>query len=379
MPKEYTVQLDAYEGPLDLLLHLVKQHEVDLLDIPVAELTDQYLDHVRVLKEIDVERAGDFLLMAATLLEIKSRMLSPRMLGDDEDAETDLTEDVGDAADDPRYELVQQLLAYKKYKDAAVALEDRHETWAHRAPARARPAPADPDADAAPVDLDVDDLHVMDLCQAFGRMLDSIGQPRTHDVANDEIPITLHAADIEDRLARDGGGEQRLTLRQICEGRAQRAEVIGLFLAMLELVRERKVAIVQSDDGEVALRLIPEDQRENPAAHPSTDPPTDPSSPSPTAAAGKPLDDDAYHWPDDAGRQRHERRQRLRAARAPGEQTDDEDEDQDDPDAPETSEDATSADPDPQHDTADPPFTEEHDDDALTKSVPPPPDSEGTT
>ena len=352
MPKDYTVQLDAYEGPLDLLLHLVKRHEVDLLDIPIAQLTDQYLDHVRVLKEIDVERAGDFLLMAATLLEIKSRMLSPRMLGEEEGEETDLTDDAGDATDDPRHELVQQLLAYKKYKDAAVALEDRHETWAHRAPARARPAPADPDTDAAPIELDVDDLHVMDLCQAFGRMLDSIGQPRTHDVAYDETPIALHAADIEDRLARDGGAEQRLTLRQICEGRANRAEMIGLFLAMLELVRERKVAVVQGDDGEVALRLIPEDQREDPAAHP----PTDAASPSP-AAEGEPLDDDAYHWPDEAGRQRHERRQRLRTARARGEQTDDEDEqdeqdEQDDPDTPETPEgetpeDKTSADPGP--------------------------------
>ncbi|MFW6337173.1 MAG: segregation and condensation protein A, partial [Phycisphaeraceae bacterium] len=320
--KDYTVHLDAYEGPLDLLLHLVKRHEVDLLDIPIAELTDQYLDHVRVLKEIDVERAGDFLLMAATLLEIKSRMLSPRMLGEDEGEETDLTEDAGDSADDPRYELVQQLLAYKKYKDAAVALEDRHETWAHRAPARARPAPADPDADAAPVELDVDDLHVMDLCQAFGRMLDSIGQPRTHDVAYDETPIALHAADIEDRLARDGGPEQRLTLRQICEGRANRAEMIGLFLAMLELVRECKVAVVQDDQGEVGLRLIPEDQRDDPAANPTPDA----AQPAP-AAEGEPLDDDAYHWPDPAGRQRHERRQRLRAARARGEPTEDSEDD----------------------------------------------------
>ena len=309
---EYTVHLDAYEGPLDLLLHLVKRHEVDLLDIPIAELTDQYLDHVRLLEEIDVERAGDFLLMAATLLEIKSRMLSPRMLGGEEGEDAELGDDAGDSADDPRYELVQQLLAYKKYKDAAVALEDRHEDWSHRAPAKARPAQAEPEENAAPAELDVDDLHVMDLCQAFGRMLDSIGQPRTHDVAYDETPIALHAADIEDRLARDGGPEQRLTLRQICEGRANRAEMIGLFLAMLELVRERKVAVVQDDEGEVALRLIPEDQREEPAV--STEADTAP--PSSSAGEDELLDDDAYHWPDEAARRRHQRRQRLRAARA---------------------------------------------------------------
>lgn len=369
MPKDYTVQLDAYEGPLDLLLHLVKRHEVDLLDIPIAELTDQYLDHVRVLKEIDVERAGDFLLMAATLLEIKSRMLSPRMLGEDEGEQTDLTEEAGDSAADPRYELVQQLLAYKKYKDAAVALEDRQETWAHRAPARARPAPADADADAAPVELDVDDLHVMDLCQAFGRMLDSIGQPRTHDVAYDETPIALHAADIEDRLARDGGPEQRLTLHQICEGRANRAEMIGLFLAMLELVRERKVAVVQDDEGEVGLRLIPEDQREDPNAAPAYD-----ATQPPPATEGETLDDDAYHWPDPAGRQRHERRQRLRAARAQGEQAGntvevDEDEGMDEDE---------QNDPSDQNDTADPPMTDANPDDTPDAGSPPSPGDEAS-
>ena len=308
MAKDYTVQLDAYHGPLDLLLHLVKRHEVDLLDIPIAELTDQYLDHVRVLKEIDVERAGDFLLMAATLLEIKSRMLSPRMLGDETSAAAE--DDEPEAEDDPRYELVQQLLAYKRFKDAAVALEDRHENWAHRAPVHARPdRSADDDQNAAAVELDVDDLHVMDLCQAFGRMLDSIGQPRTHDVSYDETPIALHAADIEDRLERDGGPEQSLTLRQICEGRSNRAEMIGLFLAMLELVREKKVAVVQDDAGEVALQRIPEDQRE------------DPNRPDPSAENAAAGDDD-YHWPDEAGRRRHERRQRLRAARARGDEID---------------------------------------------------------
>ena len=327
MPQDYTVQLDAYHGPLDLLLHLVKRNEVDLIDIPIATLTDQYLDHVRLLKEIDVDRAGDFLVMAATLLEIKSRMLQPRMLGEgDEDAEVDLPDDAGDESD-PRFELVQQLLAYKRFKDAAVALEDRHAFWSHRAPGKARPKPREQSEDdaAGPVELDVDDLHVMDLCQAFGRMLDAIGQPRTHDVEVDETPIALHAADIEDRLQRDGGVDMTLTLRQICEGRQNRGEMIGLFLAMLELVREKKVAVVQtpgdeggseggSEAGDVALRLIPEDQREDPSAEgnaPAPDP-------------GRELTDDDYHWPDPDARRRHERRQRLRAARAKG-QTDEAD------------------------------------------------------
>ena len=314
---DYTVQLDAYHGPLDLLLHLVKRNEVDLLDIPIAKLTDQYLDHVRLLKEIDVERAGDFLVMAATLLEIKSRMLSPRMLGEGEsdagEADSDAATEAGDAAD-PRFELVQQLLAYKRFKDAAVALEDRHHDWAGRAPVSVKPGrptpaagPVGDDEDdaalgAAPVEFEADDLHVMDLCQAFGRMLDSIGAPRTHDVAYDDTPIALHAADVEDRLARDAGPGGRMTLRQVFEGRSSRSEMIGLFLAVLELVRQRKVAVEPpppgEDTGEVTLRLIPEAERdpdtEDAAAvdtEPQSDAEAEPEAEADTSSASSDNDD----------------------------------------------------------------------------------------
>src|SRR5580692_1327715 len=119
----YTVSLDKFYGPLDLLLYLVKRNEVDVLDIPIARLAEQFLDHLRGLQELDVEFAGEFLVMAATLMEIKSRMLLP---GDAtvEDEEQQ----------DPRRELVKQLLEYRKIKDAAAALEERAEQQGTRIP-----------------------------------------------------------------------------------------------------------------------------------------------------------------------------------------------------------------------------------------------------
>src|SRR5215831_18147010 len=108
---DYLVDLSNFRGPLDLLLYLVKHNEVDICDIPIARITEQFLEYLRVLEMIDVERAGDFLVMAATLMEIKSRMLLPR-------SEEAAAEDA-----DPRLELVKQLIEYKRFKDAAILLE----------------------------------------------------------------------------------------------------------------------------------------------------------------------------------------------------------------------------------------------------------------
>ena len=221
------MRLDAYAGPLDLLLYLVKRHEIDLHDIPVATLTGQYLEHLRVIESIDVDTAGEFLVMAATLVEVKSQMLMPRPHGGGDDAADGGTADVPGDGGDPRFELVQQLLAYKRYKDASLALGARQAEWEARYPAEAAPPSAEPattqaggdaaEGQAAPVELDLDDVNIMDLCAAFGRMLDSIGFTGDHEVTYDDTPISLHAEDIADRLARDGGGEAGpgLTLREL--------------------------------------------------------------------------------------------------------------------------------------------------------------------
>lgn len=308
---DYRVHLDAYAGPLDLLLYLVKRHEIDLHDIPVAELTEQYLNHLKVIKQIDVELAGEFLVMAATLLEVKSQMLVPQVTEDGEETATDSIEDPAD----PRYELVQQLLAYKRFKDAAIDLEERQREWDNRFPAHptARPVEARPagpdDPDNAPlIEIDLEDANVMDLCEAFGRLLDSIGQKPQVEVTYDDTPISLHAEDIADRLKRDGP----MTLQQVFVGRSGRGELVGLFLAVLELVRTRRVRVEQDRaDSEIMLSLSPESDA------------TDPAGATGAGADAGPADwrdpetgELQYDWPDEASRLRAERRATRRFSRS---------------------------------------------------------------
>ncbi len=303
---DYRVRLDAYAGPLDLLLYLVKRHEIDLHDIPVAKLTEQYLRHLEVIKSIDVESAGEFLVMAATLVEVKSRMIIPQSEREGDGDQSDPTQDIEETAD-PRYELVQQLLAYKAFKDAAYALDDRAQQWEHRFPVKVKSGQRAVEEDKPEeVTIDLEDVNVFDLCEAFSRILETVGHIGDHAVTYDDTPISMHAEDIHDRLRTDGptGG---LTLQQIFEGRSNRSEMIGLFLATLELVRQRLVVVVQDEamkggapGAHVRLVLVAEKDRDV-------------------------IDDDAkkpvgdaieYEWPDEESRLRFERRERLRATLA---------------------------------------------------------------
>lgn len=238
---EYRVKLDAYNGPLDLLLYLVRKHEVDLHDIPIAQITDQYFQHLELIQKIDVELAAEFLVMAATLLEIKSALLVPsspdreRAANGDVDPDADLS--------DPRYELVQQLLAYKRYKDAATALDERRQQWETRVPLNpSKPPNTAGREDAEPMEIDLDEAGILDLCKTFARLMQSVGHgPGDHEVIDDDIPIALHAEDILDRLQNDGPQ----TLQNLFVGRRSRSEMVGLFLATLELVRERRIRVIQ--------------------------------------------------------------------------------------------------------------------------------------
>lgn len=302
---DYRVELDAYAGPLDLLLYLVKRHEIDLQDIPIAQLAEQYLEHLKVIESIDVDRAGEFLVMAATLVEIKSQMLIPRVAASVEDDEAGESEDMTvDDPTDPRFELVQQLLAYKRYKDAAIALEHRQEDWQSRFAAAAKNAADDPDApdDAEHKQFEIDDVDVSVLCEAFSRILDSVGAKPRHEVTYDDTPISLHAADIYDRLQREGP----MTLQQIFVGRANRSELIGLFLATLELVRNRKVTVNQDAvGGDVSLVPLPAEMADEDRAQ--NEEPTDWRDPK--------TGEMQYDWPDEEARQRSEARKARAAAR----------------------------------------------------------------
>jgi segregation and condensation protein A len=258
---DYRVELDVYNGPLDLLLYLIKRDELDIYDIPIARITDSYMGYVHMLREmraeegLDINVAGDFLVMAATLMEIKSAMLLPR------NPEQQSQEGVSAAQEltDPRYELVQQLLEYKRFKDRAASLEQQHQQHQDRFPRYpARPG-VDPDE---PPPVDLDEVQVWDLLEAFSRLMKEVGgrRSRYHEVTYDDTPIDLHAADIEDRLTR----EKRLTLRQLVEGRKSRSEMIGVFLALLELIREKKILVRQTESEaleDVEIVPAPEEHR----------------------------------------------------------------------------------------------------------------------
>jgi segregation and condensation protein A len=261
---DYRVRLDAFEGPLDLLLYLIRRAEVDITDIPIAALTDQYLEYLKQIETIDIELAGEFLVTAATLMEIKSRMLAPAARP--AAAEGGEGAESSKPSEDPRAELVKQLLAYKQYRDAATALELRKAEWENRFPGGR--AGVDNEAlrevlASQQEELDLEDLSLMDLVEAFSEIAASVNFERLgdHQVTYDETPIELHAEDIVDRLTREAdSGKPKMTLRELFTGRTK-PEMIGLFLATLELVRRRAVRVRQDEAGAIVLELRePEEQ-----------------------------------------------------------------------------------------------------------------------
>jgi segregation and condensation protein A len=253
---EYRVELDVYNGPLDLLLYLIKRDELDIYDIPIARILDSYMAYVEMLKGIsrdglDINVAGDFLVMAATLMEIKSAMLLPKT--PHVEGETSAAAELAD----PRYELVKQLLEYKKIKDAAAMLEQRQKEHEQRFPRVPAALAGNPDE---PPPLDLDEVQIWDLLTAFSRLMKEVGVrgPRMHEVTYDDTPIDLHAADIEDRLTREG----KLSLRGLVVGRKTRSEMIGVFLALLELIRQKKILVFQGDgETDMEITQAPEEHR----------------------------------------------------------------------------------------------------------------------
>jgi len=245
--QDYRVTLAAFEGPLDLLLFLVRRAEVDLQDIPIAQITDQYLEILRQVRDVDVdiEEAGEFLVMAATLIEIKSRSLSPPERQDRGEGEAEQ-----DA--DPRDELIRQLMAYQRIRSAGEALLQRRDEHQARmpisvgSPRQVRPQPEQ--------GLELEDVHAMDLAEAFERIAAAIDFARLgdHVVELDDTPIALYEEDLVDRLRRRGG--ESLTLQDAFAGQ-QPVQRVGMFLAVLELVRRECVRFSQDDDGPIRLCL----------------------------------------------------------------------------------------------------------------------------
>ncbi len=259
----YTVRLDAFEGPLDLLLHLIRRAELDITEISLSNVTDQYLHHIEHLAKVDVEAAGEFLVVAATLIEIKSRLVNP----ESEKTEASRSSRSDEDEINPAAELLKQLLEYRSFREAGDALESRREHWDQRYPSgRAaadkqalKQAVARPEGE----DLEMEELDLYQLVAAFQKIIETVQFDRLgeHQILDDDTPIELHAADLVDRLRRetavdDATGERSsYSLRALFEGR-KKGEVIGLFLATLELVKQGAVAAFQDRiHGEIVLKL----------------------------------------------------------------------------------------------------------------------------
>ncbi len=235
---DYTVQLETFQGPLDLLLFLVKRHEVDVCDIPIARLAEQFLEYLQVMKLIDVEWAGEFLVMAATLMEIKSRLVLPR-------SEEEVVEE-----EDPRLELVKQLIEYKKYKEAAALLDEhaeRQQTRLARMPIEMPPA-LDPSRQP------LRRVELWDLVSAFGRLMRETSALRPRQIVMDETPIHVHMERILVILGQRG----RTPFADIFAAPHTRGRLLGLFLAILELIKVNKIQAEQPQlFGAIMLALAP--------------------------------------------------------------------------------------------------------------------------
>jgi segregation and condensation protein A len=222
----YRVTLPAFEGPLDLLLHLIRKHEIDIYDIPIVLITDQYNRYLEAMEELDLEIAADFIYMAALLIHIKSRMLLPRQADEAEEGE------------DPRRELVERLLEYQRYKAVA---ETFAETDVVRMGVWTRPPAARPDAE--PGEMDMSEVSLFDLLDAFSTALRRYRHSHPEPL---EMRRLVHkVSDKMRELITELGSRNPLRLLWYLEGR-DRGELVAIFLGVLELVRLGGITLRQT-------------------------------------------------------------------------------------------------------------------------------------
>jgi len=225
---DFRIQLDWFRGPLDLLVYLVRKQELDIVDIPIATITDQFLQYLAVLQELDVDSVGDFLAMASTLIEIKSQHVLPRF------------DEVDDPIDDPRDELVRRLLEYKSYRDAASLLEERSRQWQLQ---YARLEGEDHSAQKDPQEQPIHEVELWDLVSAFTRILREQEFTQPSSIVYDDTPIHVYMMRIQTRLLERG----RIAFTSLFDRAVHRSTLIGTFLAVLELVRHQRVAVEQKE------------------------------------------------------------------------------------------------------------------------------------
>ncbi|WP_026584162.1 segregation/condensation protein A [Bacillus sp. J33] len=236
---QYNVKIDAFEGPLDLLLHLINRLEIDIYDIPVSEITEQYLLYIHTMKELQLDIASEYLVMAATLLAIKSKMLLPKH------EEEELEDEFGMEMDeDPREELVERLIEYRKYKEAADELKERER---ERSLLYSKP-PADLSEYVKDMQPEKTELNVSlyDMLGALQKLLrrKKLQRPLSTKVARQEIPIEKRMSEIVEQLKNFKGRKSFNELFPVPD----REHIVVTFLAVLELIKRREIIVEQDQN-----------------------------------------------------------------------------------------------------------------------------------
>ena len=252
---EYKVQFEVFEGPLDLLLYLIKKEEVDIYQVNLTRLATQFIEYIDLMRQFDLEVAGEFLVMASTLMYIKSRELLP--------VDQQVTAEGEEEGEDPRWELIRQLVEYKKFKDAATqlqTLEARQENVFPRLPEKLEFESAAP--------LPKPDVSIFDLLNAVNSVLKRFGQREDSGaIFEDKWTVSEKIEFILKVIAERGS----VRFAELFESAASHSEVVCTFLALLELIRLKQLACAQSEEfGEIEIR-----RAENvapTAASPQTDP-----------------------------------------------------------------------------------------------------------
>ncbi|SFD51364.1 condensin subunit ScpA [Lentibacillus persicus] len=233
MNRSYQVKLDTFEGPLDLLLHLIHQYEIDIYDIPVARITEQYMDYIHTMQYLELNVASEYLVMASTLLVLKSQMLLPKQEIDESDE---------DYMEDPREELMQRLIEYRKYKEAAKRLETR-ELGSNQTFSRPPLHVDDPEKKAKAVKSDI---SVYEMINALGKMFERKRwtEPLETKIKSSEISIEQRMTEVLEKLkySNDGG----ITFDELFEY-PYRSHVVVTFMALLELMKNNEVICEQEN------------------------------------------------------------------------------------------------------------------------------------